>query len=73
VRHYREAVVERTLEEQSNVNCLLSAAAYLWANAGWCSLLRSLGAKIDIWRVAIKPGKPFLFSALELRGVWFAW
>jgi molybdopterin molybdotransferase len=26
--------------------------------------LRSLGAKIDIWRVAIKPGKPFLFGRL---------
>jgi molybdopterin molybdotransferase len=24
--------------------------------------LRSLGAEIDIWRVAIKPGKPFLFG-----------
>jgi molybdopterin molybdotransferase len=24
--------------------------------------LRSIGAKIDIWRVAIKPGKPFLFG-----------
>ena len=24
--------------------------------------LRSLGAKIDVWRVAIKPGKPFLFG-----------
>lgn len=24
--------------------------------------LRDLGAKIDIWRVAIKPGKPFLFG-----------
>lgn len=27
--------------------------------------LRKLGAKIDIWRVAIKPGKPFLFGSLE--------
>ncbi len=27
--------------------------------------LRGLGAKIDIWRVAIKPGKPFLFGRLE--------
>lgn len=27
--------------------------------------LRNLGAKIDIWRVAIKPGKPFLFGILE--------
>src|SRR5437870_3440118 len=26
------------------------------------STLRFLGAKIDIWRVAIKPGKPFLFG-----------
>ena len=26
------------------------------------SVLRDLGARIDIWRVAIKPGKPFLFG-----------
>lgn len=26
--------------------------------------LRALGARIDIWRVAIKPGKPFLFGRL---------
>jgi len=26
--------------------------------------LRALGAKIDIWRVAVKPGKPFLFGQL---------
>ena len=29
------------------------------------STLRDLGAKIDIWRVAIKPGKPFQFGALD--------
>src|SRR5439155_16964733 len=28
------------------------------------STLRELGATIDIWRVAIKPGKPFLFGEL---------
>jgi molybdopterin molybdotransferase len=28
------------------------------------STLRELDAKIDIWRVAIKPGKPFLFGQL---------
>src|SRR4051812_31180817 len=27
--------------------------------------LRELGAKIEIWRVAVKPGKPFLFGLLE--------
>jgi molybdopterin molybdotransferase len=26
------------------------------------AVLRTLGARIDIWRVAIKPGKPFLFG-----------
>src|SRR5207253_11166778 len=26
------------------------------------AMLRTLGASIDIWRVAIKPGKPLLFS-----------
>ena len=29
------------------------------------STLRSLGAKIDIWRVAIKPGKPFVFGRIH--------
>src|SRR6266481_364437 len=29
------------------------------------STLRSLGAKIDIWRVAIKPGKPFVFARIR--------
>jgi molybdopterin molybdotransferase len=28
------------------------------------AVLRDLGGKIDIWRVAIKPGKPFLFGRL---------
>jgi molybdopterin molybdotransferase len=27
--------------------------------------LLELGAKIEIWRVAVKPGKPFLFGSLE--------
>src|SRR5216117_2797707 len=27
--------------------------------------LRDLGAQIDIWRVAIKPGKPFLFGRMQ--------
>jgi molybdopterin molybdotransferase len=29
------------------------------------STLRSLGAEINIWRVAIKPGKPFLFGRIQ--------
>ncbi len=27
--------------------------------------LRALGAEIDLWRVAIKPGKPFLFGRID--------
>jgi molybdopterin molybdotransferase len=27
--------------------------------------LRELGAKIEIWRVAVKPGKPFLFGRAQ--------
>jgi len=29
--------------------------------------LRDLGAQVDIWRVAIKPGKPFLFGRVRRR------
>jgi molybdopterin molybdotransferase len=28
------------------------------------SVMRDLGGKIDIWRVAVKPGKPFLFGRI---------
>ena len=31
--------------------------------------LRELGAKIEIWRVAVKPGKPFLFGCFECETV----
>jgi molybdopterin molybdotransferase len=31
--------------------------------------LRDLGAKIEIWRVAVKPGKPFLFGWFESETV----
>jgi molybdopterin molybdotransferase len=31
------------------------------------STLRRLSARIDIWRVAIKPGKPFLFGHVAVR------
>jgi molybdopterin molybdotransferase len=31
--------------------------------------LRELGAKIEIWRVAVKPGKPFLFGRFESERV----
>jgi len=29
--------------------------------------LRDFGAEIEIWRVAIKPGKPFLFGRLPAK------
>ncbi len=34
--------------------------------------LRELGAEVDIWRVAIKPGKPFLFGSLLAKSPYSA-
>jgi molybdopterin molybdotransferase len=33
------------------------------------SALREMGAEIDLWRVAVKPGKPFLFGRLNQKPV----
>src|SRR5260370_27735758 len=36
------------------------------------SVLCELGAKIEIWRVAVKPGKPFFFLWLARKSVYSA-
>jgi molybdopterin molybdotransferase len=56
----------RSIERGSNQNLLLISGG---VSVGEHDLVRraleNLGAKIDIWRVAIKPGKPFLFARLK--------
>ena len=55
--------LRKTLEEAIKYSVLIISAG---VSVGEHDLvqptLRSLGAKIDIWRVAVKPGKPFLFG-----------
>jgi molybdopterin molybdotransferase len=65
VRHCKDNAesLRNTLEEAIKYSVLIISGG---VSVGEHDLvqptLRSLGAKIDIWRVAIKPGKPFLFG-----------
>jgi molybdopterin molybdotransferase len=65
VRHCKDDVesLKSTLEEAIKHSVLIISGG---VSVGEHDLvqptLRSLGATIDIWRVAIKPGKPFLFG-----------
>ena len=65
VRHCKDNAesLRKTLEEAIKYSVLIISGG---VSVGEHDLvqptLRSLGAKIDIWRVAIKPGKPFLFG-----------
>lgn len=65
VRHCKDNAesLRKTLEEAIKHSVLIISGG---VSVGEHDLvqptLRSLGAKIDIWRVAIKPGKPFLFG-----------
>ncbi len=65
VRHCKDDAgsLRKTLEEAIKHSVLIISGG---VSVGEHDLvqptLRSLGARIDIWRVAIKPGKPFLFG-----------
>ena len=65
VRHCKDDAesLRKTLEEAIKYSVLIISGG---VSVGEHDLvqptLRSIGAKIDIWRVAIKPGKPFLFG-----------
>ena len=65
VRHCKDNAesLRKTLEEAIKYSVLIISGG---VSVGEHDLvqptLRSLGARIDIWRVAIKPGKPFLFG-----------
>jgi molybdopterin molybdotransferase len=65
VRHCKDNAesLRKTLEEAIKYSVLIISGG---VSVGEHDLvqptLRSLGATIDIWRVAIKPGKPFLFG-----------
>jgi molybdopterin molybdotransferase len=58
----REQLVEAIRQGIKNHALLVTGGVSVGEHDLVQETLRSLGAKIDIWRVAIKPGKPFLFG-----------
>jgi molybdopterin molybdotransferase len=61
-RDDRESLIEAIKRGLKNHVLIITGGVSVGEHDLVQSTLRSLGAKIDIWRVAIKPGKPFLFG-----------
>jgi molybdopterin molybdotransferase len=58
----RESLIEAIKRGITNHVLIITGGVSVGEHDLVQATLRSLGAKIDIWRVAIKPGKPFLFG-----------
>jgi molybdopterin molybdotransferase len=67
-RDERESLIEAIKRGIQNHILIISGGVSVGEHDLVQGTLRSLGAKIDIWRVAIKPGKPFLFGRVEQSG-----
>src|SRR2546428_2707308 len=63
-RDDRELLIETIERGLKNHVLIISGGVSVGEHDLVQSTLRSLGAKIDVWRVAIKPGKPFLFGRI---------
>jgi molybdopterin molybdotransferase len=61
-RDDRESLIETIERGLKNHVLIITGGVSVGEHDLVQSTLRSLGARIDIWRVAIKPGKPFLFG-----------
>ena len=59
-----EAIKAALNNGSENDALILSGGVSVGAHDLVKSALSSLGARIDLWRVAVKPGKPFLFGHL---------
>lgn len=71
VRHCQDTLeaVQRAFESAAGTDALIVTGGVSVGEHDLVqSALRSLGAKIDVWRVAIKPGKPFLFGQMRKTG-----
>jgi molybdopterin molybdotransferase len=64
-RDQRESLMEVIKRGIKNHILIISGGVSVGEHDLVQGTLRSLGAKIDIWRVAIKPGKPFVFGRVE--------
>ena len=61
-RDERESLIEAIKRGSENHILIISGGVSVGEHDFVKDALRDLGAQIDIWRVAIKPGKPFLFG-----------
>ena len=64
-RDQRESLIEAINRGIENHILIITGGVSVGEHDLVQATLRSLGAKIDIWRVAIKPGKPFLFGQIR--------
>ena len=63
-RDERESLIEAIKRGTKNHILIISGGVSVGEHDLVKAALHDLGAKIDIWRVAIKPGKPFLFGKI---------
>jgi molybdopterin molybdotransferase len=61
----RESLIEAIKRGSENHILIVSGGVSVGEHDFVKDALRDLGAQIDIWRVAIKPGKPFLFGNID--------
>jgi molybdopterin molybdotransferase len=64
-RDERESLIEAIKRGIKNHVLIISGGVSVGEHDLVKDALHELGAQIDIWRVAIKPGKPFLFGQLN--------
>jgi molybdopterin molybdotransferase len=64
-RDERESLIEAIRRGIENDVLIISGGVSVGEHDLVKDALHDLGAQIDIWRVAIKPGKPFLFGQLN--------
>ena len=60
----RESLIDAIKRGTKNHILIISGGVSVGEHDLVKDALHELGAKIDIWRVAIKPGKPFLFGSI---------
>lgn len=64
-RDDRESLIDAIKRCSENHILIISGGVSVGEHDFVKDALRDLGARIDIWRVAIKPGKPFLFGNID--------
>jgi molybdopterin molybdotransferase len=67
-RDERESLMEAIKRGSKNHILIISGGVSVGEHDLVKDALRELGAQIEIWRVAIKPGKPFLFGRMQQSG-----